>query len=62
MTPYHGKKSSNSTDCQTVVEFSCDDGFVLSGRSHLICQSNGKWDNLNPVCEGKAVVISYFVE
>ncbi|XP_062511306.1 mucin-like protein [Corticium candelabrum] len=59
MTPYHGKKSSNSTNCQTVVEFSCDDGFVLSGRSHLICQSNGKWDNLNPVCEDVNECLSF---
>ena len=35
------------------VEYSCDNGFMLSGRAIRTCESNGVWTSEAPLCIGK---------
>ena len=51
-TPYNGTKSSEDTKCGVTVGFSCNEGFMLSGKSSLACMTNGRWDGVTPQCEG----------
>ena len=43
---------ANSTDYteSSVIHYQCYNGYILSGLSTIICNSNGKWSNSLPVC------------
>ena len=55
-----GSKSSSCTGVNSVVQYQCDDGLVLLGRSEVICNEDGNWSpnpyelscksNTNAVC------------
>ena len=34
-----------------VMEYECDDGYYLTGRSRRTCLANGTWDGQEPSCE-----------
>ena len=33
-----------------IVDYFCDDGFVLEGNTEVTCQSNGEWSGSPPTC------------
>lgn len=35
------------------ISYSCDNGYHLVGSTHLLCDSNGTWDNPVPSCIGR---------
>ena len=35
----------------SIVTFSCDIGYILSGNYGIECQSNGQWNTSNPTCD-----------
>ena len=43
---------ANSTDYteSSVIRYQCYNGYILTGLSTIICNSNGKWSNDLPVC------------
>lgn len=43
---------ANSTDYtkSSVIRYQCYKGYILTGLSTIICNSNGKWSNSLPVC------------
>ena len=53
--PSHGSVSSQTGSTGAVVSFSCDAGYSLRGLASSICQANGTWTNLGPVCQGDLV-------
>lgn len=42
----------------SICEFSCREGFVLTGPTRLHCGRTGEWDGEEPACEG---TVSVFV-
>lgn len=36
------------------IYYSCVDGYELRGNPHRICNSDGKWTGLPPICIGNA--------
>ena len=35
----------------SVVRYSCDEGYILSGKKERICQGDGRWSGDAPTCE-----------
>ena len=36
----------------TTATFSCNDGFVMSGSTSVVCQNDGSWNGSAPTCRG----------
>lgn len=34
-----------------VIEFTCDQGFMMKGNPISVCAPNSKWSNVEPTCE-----------
>lgn len=52
----NGNATVNGTGLGSVVEYTCDDGYYLSGESQQTCQENDTWsDNAQVTCECKWV-------
>lgn len=56
-SPLNGSSSGNRTVYPNSVRLWCDSGFVLHGSWLRTCQSNGKWDGNETICEGKKTVV-----
>ncbi|XP_019633428.1 PREDICTED: CUB and sushi domain-containing protein 3-like [Branchiostoma belcheri] len=50
MVPTNGVLSTTATSYQTVVNFTCNPGYVLNGTTNTTCQANGTWSNPAPTC------------
>ena len=48
--PLNGYLSSSATVSGTVVEVTCNEGYLLEGERELVCQSSGSWSNSVPFC------------
>ncbi|XP_064386674.1 sushi, von Willebrand factor type A, EGF and pentraxin domain-containing protein 1-like [Halichondria panicea] len=48
---YSGTGSANNRPVDTVATFSCDTGYTLNGGATKICESDGMWSGLDPVCQ-----------
>ncbi|XP_078667358.1 uncharacterized protein LOC144909170 [Branchiostoma floridae x Branchiostoma belcheri] len=48
--PANGALSSTATSYQTVVNFTCNPGYVVNGTTNTTCQADGTWSNLVPTC------------
>ena len=48
--PLNGHLSSDATVSGTVVEVTCNDGYLLDGERELVCQSSGSWSTSMPAC------------
>eukprot|EP00058_Branchiostoma_floridae_P027893 XP_002613384.1 hypothetical protein BRAFLDRAFT_68379 [Branchiostoma floridae] len=48
--PTNGQMNGNSNFYGDQVIFACDLGFELNGSLSLICQSDGTWSGVQPVC------------
>ena len=56
-----GGSSITSTDgTVTKVEFTCDVGYTISGKTTLTCLKTGDWDNTQPTCGEHTWAWSYF--
>lgn len=52
--PYNGRVIRNSTeDGDLFVEYRCNFGYILVGSPLRHCLSNGMFDGVAPICEGK---------
>ena len=49
--PMNGRKSSNDTGCDSIVDFSCSECYQLVGSSQVTCYPNGSWSGDEPTCE-----------
>ena len=43
----------------TVASFSCDSGYYQYGPNSRTCETSGKWNELNPICEGFPIYSAY---
>ncbi|XP_070564052.1 sushi, von Willebrand factor type A, EGF and pentraxin domain-containing protein 1-like [Ptychodera flava] len=53
-TPKDGRQLDDHTypvPPGTIVRFCCDENFLLVGNQALLCQDDGTWDHVVPVCE-----------
>ncbi|WAR23702.1 MLP-like protein [Mya arenaria] len=48
-TPSHGQSSNTDTSHGAETTISCDEGYILSGMSEIVCQYNNTWTSY-PVC------------
>ena len=46
----HLRKSSDNTSPNTVVSFSCDEGYTLEGPLFIRCSEDGNWNDTLPSC------------
>ena len=57
-TPANGSKSTSSVFVEALVNFTCHNGYELSGQSTLQCQVNGEWNGTAPFCSGNSHFLS----
>ena len=57
-TPTNGRHNVSSTTYNSVVTYTCDDGYTLQGNSSRTCQSNGNWSGSVPQCERMLMYLS----
>ena len=48
--PTNGQRSGQSYSYNSVVTFSCNTGYTLTGANSLICLSSGSWNDTAPTC------------
>ncbi|XP_065189178.1 sushi, von Willebrand factor type A, EGF and pentraxin domain-containing protein 1-like isoform X2 [Sycon ciliatum] len=48
--PTNGHVTGNGNTFSSVRQFSCMEGYQLSGTSYTICLANGTWSTASPVC------------
>ena len=41
-----------ATTFESVANYSCDNGYELVGPSIRMCQANGSWSDVDPLCKG----------
>ncbi|XP_045205733.2 CUB and sushi domain-containing protein 3-like [Mercenaria mercenaria] len=51
--PEDGDIKGTTSTYQSIVTFSCSEGFDLSGDEKLVCTADGKWNGSTPVCRIK---------
>ena len=59
LAPYNGviiRDSNQSYTVESTIEFSCSDGYSVTGSSTLVCQEDGSWSGSVPLCEGSVSV------
>ena len=44
---------SGGTKVDATVQYTCDEGFSRNGSSTRTCQSDGRWSETTPTCEGQ---------
>ena len=42
-----------ATTFASVANYSCDNGYELIGPLTRMCQANGSWSDMDPLCKGK---------
>ncbi|CAB4014990.1 CUB and sushi domain-containing 3-like [Paramuricea clavata] len=52
--PVNGYLTSNSQQCDSIVQYHCDDGYHLNGSPRRRCQSDSTWTGNEPRCEIKS--------
>ena len=50
MDPVNGKVMVSGNSDGDNATYSCDPGYELDGTETVICQSDGQWSDLPPVC------------
>ncbi|XP_053315605.1 CUB and sushi domain-containing protein 1 [Spea bombifrons] len=49
-TPFEGRINGKSFTYKSEVSFQCGPSFILVGSSRRVCQSDGIWSGIQPVC------------
>lgn len=49
----HGYRKYDSFEYNGRVQYFCEEGYEISGRSMRICKENGQWSGSLPSCNGK---------
>ena len=49
--PDNGQAHGDIYTYTSIITFSCDTGYTLSGNYSIECQSNGQWNTSNPICD-----------
>ena len=49
--PNHGNMTGDSFIFKDVVEFGCDEGYLLTGSAVRECLNTGDWDGTPPQCK-----------
>ena len=52
--PLNGKVFLSKTIYGSIANYECDGGYKLVGVAKRTCLAGGKWDGLEPLCEGIA--------
>ena len=55
--PDNGATTGTNTTFDSVITYSCDDGFVLVGADEQICLESGNWSAPLPSCESRLCTI-----
>ena len=50
--PQNGSMVGEDTTYPSTLQFSCDEGFILSGSWLRKCQTNGTWSGTTTKCQG----------
>ncbi|XP_078666423.1 uncharacterized protein LOC144908582 isoform X2 [Branchiostoma floridae x Branchiostoma belcheri] len=56
--PANGALSTTATSYQTVVNFTCNTGYVLNGTTNTTCQADRTWSNSVPTCTLDRIKVS----
>lgn len=59
--PAHGQVILSSLVLDSQANYSCNQGYKLSGVEVRTCQANELWSGSEPTCEGKQVIILHYV-
>ena len=51
VAPEHGNMTGDSFTFKDVVEFGCEEGYLLTGSSVRECLNTGDWDGVVPECK-----------
>ena len=43
----------NETEFGTIIQYTCDKGYILEGIPTVVCQHGGTWSSAPPTCNGK---------
>ncbi|XP_069096987.1 sushi, von Willebrand factor type A, EGF and pentraxin domain-containing protein 1 isoform X1 [Pleurodeles waltl] len=58
--PEHGHSTGDMNSIGSVISFSCNDGYLLTGPLKVTCMDSGEWSDIPPYCQaiscGDAVV------
>lgn len=52
--PANGSVSYANTTKDAVANYTCNEGFYLNGSEARVCQSNGFWSDVKPMCFRKS--------
>lgn len=48
--PTNGRVSLSGSTAGATATYTCNQGFILLGNEMRICQSNGEWEGVAPIC------------
>ncbi|KAI8478628.1 CUB and sushi domain-containing protein 3 [Branchiostoma belcheri] len=48
--PYYGDRDGDSFNYGNILNFTCNDGYILQGAPIIRCEQNGLWSNPIPTC------------
>lgn len=49
--PLHGNLNYENTQYNSTVNYTCDEGYILTGASSAVCLINGRWSAPEPLCK-----------
>ena len=58
-TPANGNTFITTTTFDSVVNHTCNEGFILNGASQRTCLENSSWSDSLPTCNRKFIKIIY---
>ena len=58
--PENGNVDASITTIGSVATYSCNNGFLISGISQRICQTDGFWSESAPSCSIGIIIYRYY--
>lgn len=53
MPPHGARLGGEEFKTKSLLRFSCEAGYSLSGSAERTCLHNGTWSGTQPVCQGR---------